>query len=302
MLQFLNYNFFADGDALNTAPSSVDNITNVKLTNSIFDHFNITKNTSTVVSTSIPTEWDYDTIMNASFNNNIDAGNVNYLINQISSIKIKRRKQGDFDWLTLATIPINRVEDLSFIFNDLLNQDNVTYEYALVPIIGEIEGQYLINSVVSKFNGVFIGNAETIYKFLYEVKYSSNQRNQQVGVFQVLGQQYPIVVANGALSYESGNVTATILNDDFEKTGIIDRAEIVKQKDALKNFLTDKKPKILKDWSGNIWLCIVNSNIDVSYKEGTGMGIPVISFDWTEIGESNNQQSLYNNGILSEVN
>lgn len=302
MLQFLNYNFFADGDALNTAPSSVDNITNVKLTNSIFDHFNVTKNTSTVVSTSIPTGWDYDTIMNASFNNNIDAGNVNYLINQISSIKIKRRKQGDFDWLTLATIPINKVEDLSFIFNDLLNQDNVTYEYALVPIIGEIEGQYLINSIMSQFNGVFIGNAETIYKFLYEVKYSSNQRNQQVGVFQVLGQQYPIVVANGALSYESGNVTATILNDDFEKTGIIDRAEIVKQKDALKNFLTDKKPKILKDWNGNIWLCIVNSNIDVSYKEGTGMGIPVISFDWTEIGESNNQQSLYNNGILSEVN
>ena len=302
MLQFLNYNFFADGDALNTAPSSVDNITNVKLTNSIFDHFNVTKNTSTVVSTSIPTGWDYDTIMNASFNNNIDAGNVNYLINQISSIKIKRRKQGDFDWLTLATIPINKVEDLSFIFNDLLNQANVTYEYALVPIIGEIEGQYLINSIMSQFNGVFIGNAETIYKFLYEVKYSSNQRNQQVGVFQVLGQQYPIVVANGALSYESGNVTATILNDDFEKTGIIDRAEIVKQKDALKNFLTDKKPKILKDWNGNIWLCIVNSNIDVSYKEGTGMGIPVISFDWTEIGESNNQQSLYNNGILSEVN
>ena len=302
MLQFLNYNFFADGDALNTAPSSVDNITNVKLTNSIFDHFNVTKNTSTAVSTSIPTEWDYDTIMNANFNNNIDAGNVNYLINQISSIKIKRRKQGDFDWLTLATIPINKVEDLSFIFNDLLNQDNVTYEYALVPIIGEIEGQYLINSIMSQFNGVFIGNAETIYKFLYEVKYSSNQRNQQVGVFQVLGQQYPIVVANGALSYESGNVTATILNDDFEKTGIIDRAEIVKQKDALKNFLTDKKPKILKDWNGNIWLCIVNSNIYVSYKEGTGMGIPVISFDWTEIGESNNQQSLYNNGILSEVN
>lgn len=302
MLQFLNYNFFADGDALNTAPSSVDNITNVKLTNSIFDHFNVTKNTSTVVSTSIPTEWDYDTIMNASFNNNIDAGNVNYLINQISSIKIKRRKQGDFDWLTLTTIPINKVEDLSFIFNDLLNQDNVTYEYALVPIVGEIEGQYLINSIMSQFNGVFIGNAETIYKFLYEVKYSSNQRNQQVGVFQVLGQQYPIVVANGALSYGSGNVTATILNDDFEKTGIIDRAEIVKQKDALKNFLTDKKPKILKDWNGNIWLCIVNSNIDVSYKEGTGMGIPVISFDWTEIGESNNQQSLYNNGILSEVN
>lgn len=301
MFQFVGYNFFADSDALATAPSNVDGIDTVRLTNAIFDHFNVTKNTSTTVSTTIPTTWDYDTIMDAGFEGNLNAGNVDFLIEQISAIKIKRRVQGEFNWLTLKTIPVNTVEDLTFVFNDLLNKDNVTYEYALVPVIEDVEGEYLINSVLSQFNGVFIGDAETIYKFFYEVEYGNNQRNQQVGIFQVLGKQFPVFVANGALSYESGSVTATILNDDYEQTGVIDRSAITQQKDAIKDFLTNRKAKILKDWNGNIWLCIVNSNIGVTYKSNFGMGIPMINFEWTEVGHADNQQDLYNNGILTEV-
>lgn len=53
--------------------------------------------------------------------------------------------------------------------------------------------------------------------------------------------------------------------------------------------------------NGNIWLCIVNSNINVSYKSSYGMGIPSISFDWTQIGDASSQKDLYNNGIISEV-
>ena len=53
--------------------------------------------------------------------------------------------------------------------------------------------------------------------------------------------------------------------------------------------------------NGNIWLCIVNSNIGVTYKSSYGMGIPVINFEWTEIGDAQSQQDLYNNGILDEV-
>lgn len=301
MFQFVGYNFFSDGDALNPAPSNVDNITSTQLSNAIYEHFNVTRNASTPVSTTVPTAWDYDTILDASFEGNLSAGNVDFLIEQISAIKIKRRVQGQFNWITLKTIPINSVEDLTFVFNDNLNQYGVTYDYAFVPIIENIEGEYIINSVLSQFNGVFIGDAENIYKFFYEVEYGSNARNQQVGVFQVLGKQYPVLVANGALSYESGSVTATILNEDYQQTGVIDRVAITQQKDALKDYLTNRKAKILKDWNGNIWLCIVNSNINVSYKSSYGMGIPSIQFDWTEIGDATNQQDLYNNGILSEV-
>lgn len=249
MFQFINYNFFADGDCLNTCPSNVDSINSITLTNAIFDHFNVTKNINTEVTTSIPQNWDYDTIMNAPFNGNLNAGNVDFLVEQIIGIKIKRRKINESNWLTLTTIPINTIEDLNFTFNDMLNAYGVEYEYAFIPIMaGNVEGTYeLNNTILSQFNGVFIGNADTIYKFLYEVKYGSNQRNQQVGIFQVLGKQFPVFVANGQMSYESGSVTATLLNDDYQKTGIIDRVQITQKKDALKDFLTDKKAKILKD-------------------------------------------------------
>ena len=301
MLQFLNYNFFSDINALDNAPSNVESINNVKLTNAIFEHFNVTQNINTEINTNIPTAWDYDTILDANFENNLNAGNVDFLVEQISAIKIKRRVQGTFDWLTLATIPINSVNDLNFVFNDLLNKNGVQYEYAFVPIIENVEGNYIIDTVFSQFNGVFIGDAQNIYKFLYEVAYGSNSRNQQVGIFEVLGQQYPVFVANGSLSYESGSVTATILNDDFETTGVINRTAITQQKDIIKDFLTNKKAKILKDWNSNEWLCIVNSNINVTYKSNYGMGIPSIQFDWTQIGDASNQQDLYKNGILTEV-
>lgn len=298
MLQFVGYNFFSDGDALNNAPSAIDGINNIQLTNAIYDHLNITRNTSTEVSTTIPTVWDYDTIIDASFEGNLSAGNVDFLIEEISAIKIKRRVQGTFDWITLNTVPINTVEDLTFAFNDLLNADYTTYDYALVPIMEDVEGEYIINSILSQFNGVFIGDYSTIYKFFYDVQYGTNARNQQMGTFQPLGNQYPIVIANGALSYESGTVSATILNDDFEDTGIINAPAIVEKKTIIKDFLTNKKAKILKDWNSNIWLCIIVDSPQVTYKSGSGMAIPQIQFNWIQIGDATNQADLYNNGIL----
>ena len=254
MFQFIGYSFFADQNALNQAPGNIDNITNTTITNAIFDHFNVTQNTSTEVSTTIPTQWDYDTIMDASFDGNLNAGNVDFLIEEISAIKIKRRVQGTFTWMTLNTFPINSVEDLTFVFNDLLNAYGVEYDYAFVPIFGSdtseggsVEGNYIINSIFSQFNGVFIGDAETIYKFLYDVEYGTNARNQQIGTFQPLGNQYPVIIANGLLSYESGTVSATILNDDYESTRIIDPPAIVQKKTIIKDYLTNKKAKLLKD-------------------------------------------------------
>ena len=300
MLQFVGYNFFADVNALDSAPSSVDNITSTQLSNAIFDHFNVTKNTNTLFSTDIPANWDYDTILDASFDGVLNAGNVDFLVDQINAIKIKRRARGTFNWLTLKTIPVNKIEDLIFVFNDFLNGYGITYEYALVPVLNDIEGNYIINSVFSQFNGVFIGDAEQTFKFLYDVEYGSNARNQQVGTFQPLGKQYPIIVANSLLSYESGSVSATILNDDYENTGIIDPDAIVQKKTIIKDYLTNKKAKLLKDFNGNVWLCMVTGNVQVTYRTGSAMSIPQIQFNWVQIGDANNQSDLYANGVINE--
>ncbi|MEG0900160.1 MAG: hypothetical protein RSF40_10690, partial [Oscillospiraceae bacterium] len=79
MFQFCGYNFFKDGDCLNFAPTSVENITKTKLENGIFDDFYVTSDVTSPYSTTIPTMWDFMTIMQANFNGNINAGNVDFI-------------------------------------------------------------------------------------------------------------------------------------------------------------------------------------------------------------------------------
>lgn len=301
MFQFIGYNFFSDKDALNPAPSMVDNITTTRLTNAVFDHFNITKNTDTPYGADKPSGWDYDTVLNANLDGNISAGNIDFIVEEISAIKIKRRVKGTFNWVTIKVIPVNKIEDLNFLFTDRLNASGVEYEYALVPMINDAEGNYIINSILSKIDGLFLVDADTIYKFYYAVNYGGNQRNQQIGTFQPLGSKYPVIITNGNLNYDSGNVTAMILPDDYEDKRNIDRLAITKKKDNLKKFLTDHRAKILKDWNGNIWLVMIVDNPQFTYKSGYGMGLPTVAFNWAEIGDANNQMDLYLNGIIEGI-
>ena len=95
------------------------------------------------------------------------------------------------------------------------------------------------------------------------------------------------------------SVSATILNDDFENTGIIDSAKTNEKKRKIKDFLANKKPKILRDWTGQSWLCIATDDVQISYAENSGLRVPNVTFTWTEIGDVNSQEDLYNNGVIN---
>lgn len=302
MFMMCGYNFCKDGNALDPAPITANNFKTVRLTNGIFDHWNVTRDVSSSYSSAIPTTWEYLTIMDANFNGNIVAGNSSFSLASIDGIKIKRRKTTDFDWVSLKYIPASDITTLSFTFNDNLATSGEQYEYAFVPVVGGIEGNYITNTISTKFDGVFICDLDTIYKFYAGVKYGTNERVQKIGVFEPYGRKYPVVVSNGLINYETGSVTGTVLADDYLKTKAMNRIAMVKEQKALKDFLTNKKVKILKDWNGNSWLMFVTDSISTSYDDKYGMGIADVSFDWTEIGDSNNQADLYNNGLTEVSN
>ena len=301
MFQFVGLSAFAGQDCLNPTPAQVDDIKTTRVTNAIFDQFSATKNVSEPFDVSLPTVWDYDTIMDATFDGTIDAGNVEFALNQITEVKIKRRVRGMFDWLTLKTIPIQSVSDLSFAFEDRTNTHGVEYEYAFVPVLNNAEGDYIINSILSDLEGVFIGDADTCYRFLYDVQYGTNARKVNVGTFQPLGRKYPIVISNGLLSYDTGSISGIVLDDEFEKTGIINSAKTNEKKRKLKDFLADKKPKILRDWTGAKWLVAITNDIQISYAESSGLRVPSMTITWTEIGDADNQNDLYYNGIVDAL-
>lgn len=295
------YDFCSDKNALNESPVPSSRFDSVTLTNGIFNHWNVTGDTSKQYSSDIPTTWDLLTIMSANFNGHINAGNIDYSLSEIAGFKIKRRKTTEFEWITLKYIPMEKLETLSFIFNDNLAASGYEYEYAFVPVIGDIEGSYVSNTIASKFEGVFICDQDTIYKFLAGVRYGTNQKVQKIGVFEPYGRKYPVIVSNGLISYETGSVSGTILPSDYTKTGNMDRIKISEEKKALFNFLVNKKAKILKDWNGNSFLLCITGNPSAEYDNEYGMGKIDVSADWTEVGDANNQKDLYRNGMVNEV-
>ena len=206
MIGLVGYNFCADGNALDPTPTNINDITFTKVQNGIFDHFNVSRNTSFDYSSIIPTDWDIDTWMNASFAGNTSAGNVAQVATGVTSIRVKRRIKGTFDWITIREIPVTKPEDLSFVITDNLNAYNVEYEYAYVPMMEDVEGNYIVESILSKFEGVFICDIDTVFKFYAGVEYDGNDAVQQVGVFQPFNRKYPIIVSNSITQYQTGSI------------------------------------------------------------------------------------------------
>ena len=295
------YNFFRDENALNPSPLRNAIFTSTKLQNGIFSHWYVTKDVDSPYSSEEPTLWEFLTLMDANFNGSLQAGNVGYVLDNIDGIKIKRRKTNEYDWMTLNYVSVEELgTTLSFTLNDYINQNEVEYEYAFVPVSQGVEGNYITNTIRSKFNGVFICDADSIYKFYTNVSYGSTERVQQIGVFEPFGRKYPVVVSNSLLNYETGSFKGDILNNDFLETRKINPKEIVEKQKQIVDFLTNKKAKILKDWNGNFWLIFITDNIQIDYENNSSMSIINVEAKWTEIGDSNSGTDLYLNGILKE--
>lgn len=297
MISFCGYNFVRDIDSLNPFPTNLNNISSVQIQNAIYEHIDISKNVSFSFTTEIP-KWDFDTIIDCDFETGIGAGNVDFTLGQLTSIKIKRRKKGDFSWITIQEIPINSEADLNMVKFDYFVPSNEEFEWALVPILNGVEGQYIVGSLVTEFNGVFISDVTNTFRLDAKVSYEGRSSLQSVGQITPLGRRFPVVIKNGEADYEVGTVSGTLLNDSFFINGEINRKEIVDKINNFNSFLKNGKPKIIKDYNGNIWLCLVTSNISVSYDNNYGMGIASVSFDWTEQGKYDNEDDLYDNGLI----
>lgn len=298
MIGFLGYNFCKDKNTIDPVPTNIKGIESTKIEKGVFDHVNISKNVTSSYNHTKPTDWDFNTILNADLNGNISGGNLDSISENVTAIKIKRRVKGDFDWTTLKIVPINKPEDLNFVVADNLALNYTDYEYAYVPIQEDVEGNYVTANVTTKFDGVFVCDVDTVYKFYAGVDYGTIDTVQQIGMFEPYGRQYPVIISNGLINYQQGSINGMVLPDDYLKTGNLDRETIVKQRNLLVQFLCNKKPKIIKDWNGNSFLCFITSNPQTTYQAGSGMGMLSVSASWAEVGKPDNKQDLYRCGMI----
>lgn len=296
MISFVGYNFLSDLNSVDPYPTNAGIFNQVEIYRAIYDHIDISNDT-TITSNIPPTQWDFGTILDCNFDGNISGGTIKDFSSGITQVRVKKRKVGEFDWQIIKTYDILSSEDLSFVFNDYLTATNTEYEYAYVPVFGSVEGQYAISTVMSQFDGVFICDANTIFKFNMGVEYGSTDIVQQVGAFTVLGRKYPIVMSNGLANYQTGQLSGLVLPEDYEDTRTIDRIAITQRRNKLMEFLTNKKPKIIKDRNQNQWLVIIQSP-STSYLNNYGQGIVSASMQWIEIGDAESNKDLAKAGLI----
>lgn len=301
MISTIGYNFFGDGNAIDPVSTAVDEAY-PRISNGIYDQLYITRDI-TDTSSDKPTEWDADTLVNALFNGTLAGGNVSYITSNITAVRIKRRKLGEFDWITVYQKDISSPDELTFIINDYIAEGNTEYEYAFVPMVHETEGEYAITSVLSQFNGVFMTDGNNVFKLEADVNYGTNSAVQKRGIYEPIGRRYPVVVSNGVTNYETGSISATLLPEDYNPAvNPIPRREIVAQRKLFVDFLNNHKAKVLKDWNGNILLLQITDNPTTTYLSGSGMGLVNITAAWAQTGDATNKDDLYENGIIPTNN
>lgn len=288
------YGLCGDRHALDFTPTAVKNIRSVLLQNGIYDELYISRDTSGPYTTDIPGTWDFDTILHARFQGNLHAGNVEYSIGEISHIRIKRRERGSFDWVTLFEIPIADFDDFRFQLYDRYNRAKTEYEYALVPVTNNVEGNLNINHVYSDFDGVYLTEKDRTFNTALSVEVSV-QKNHPSEVVGTLGRVYPYIVGNSRNNYYSGTVTATFIEYN-PAAGDWNVGTGWKYRRALMAFLENSRPKILKLHDGRMWLVNVMDAVTESPQEHADA--PVTTISWTETGDAESVQDLYFNGLI----
>lgn len=300
MLSGCGFNFFGDFNCLDNPPIIANTMNDVRLQNGIFDHWNVTENVENPYSPTIPSEWTLLTIMDANFNGDLGAGNLEYDLTRIEGYKIKRRLVGAPTWVTLGYV------DNSLHIGDVVWQDNLavsggTYEYAVVPIVDGNETNYITNTIGAEFDGVFICDTNTIYKFYAGVSYGTGEQVQKIGVFEPYGRKYPVVVSNALTNYMKGSFTGTVLPKNFLENGNLNPIDMTEEQKWLLTFLSNRKPKIIKDWANHSWLISIVDSPQIDYQANSGMCIASVSANYVEIGDVHNQQDLYSAGLTKEV-
>lgn len=275
----------------------------LELTGAKVDTLYVTKDIERPIDFTIPTEWDFDTIMYAEFDDNAEGGNIDWTLATVSQLIIRRRPVGEYDWMTLMVKDVETVEDFEFHGFDITTE-SLEYEYAVFPALNGAEGVYASAIVDAKNTHLVIADEDAVYKTIITDGYCETVDQAPNSPIVTLYDRYPTIIRNTNAQYEEISVTATFLpvDDegeciDYEEVITNDRLRVLYNR-KFKDWLANGKTKILKNVDGQTWLVYVTTpatdNADTVYYDRT------LTFTCTEIGNMKSEEDLYEAG-LSDV-
>lgn len=283
---------FTDVSSTGFSPMAVSNedYTDVQVANAVVDGLYITKNTD-VPTDELQTEWDYDTIINANYNGNYRGGNIDFTVEETDFLRLKVKDKDGYNWITLVEFPVETKDDLQISFVDRYRNSEQDLEYAIVPVTDNTEGNYSTAEVKSEFEGIVVAESDISYRaFAYdEVEVT---RNNSINYITTLSHKYPYSIINARYNYATGTISAgfyPLVDNEID----LSYSGIIKYRETVVDFLTNGKPKVLKLDDGRSWIVNIDAGITIKPQSEAYY----IEFGFTQIGDSQSTEDLYNAGL-----
>ena len=299
-----------DGVAFDACISPSVAMHNVVVQNGVYDELEVCKDVTTRKEEVTKSHsWGENTLMLAKFQNNLSAGSVNVGNNEVYSIQFLKRKKGETEWQLCQEVMYHKNQE-TYSFTDKYIESQQTYQYAIRPtareydytgayigsIIGENSPQSERTEIDVVFDYAHLFDNETSYDLLYNFKLGDITSNIDANTITTLGSQYPFTIY-GASKYKSGSVSCLLVTEE-SATGVIDVWKEKELRNNIDKFLSNKKPKILKCDDGTYLLISISDNYTLIPDENL-LGSYSLSFNYTEIGDANDVDTLKRYGLWS---
>lgn len=305
---FLGTVFGADPLMIPITPTSVSNVNKVQLSDGTYDSLYVTRNTVIPMTTTPPTDWDFDTIMFADFDDNTTmAGNLKVSIMAITNLIIKRKRKDEFKWITIDAKEIlhdpemtreELVAQMDMKGVDLTATIGYEYEYAAVPVMNGIEGIYSTSTAKCESKGVVILDDEEVWMTTYLDNNLDTTAVVPNSVVETMHSKYPTIVRNTDANYETITVNASFVpGDETCDTDWDDERALVEYSRRAYDFLRNDKPKLLKATDGRIWLVYVTTPPTDTWDQNSDMR--KLQFTCTEIGSVYSEPDLWDAGLIN---
>lgn len=261
----------------------------------------------------IPDDWDFNTVMRAHYEDSTMAGNVDWRIDELRYVIIKRKKvtNGTYKeneenkWITLKVNDIFNLEDEDEKYAHVnikgtdLTAGSGKYIYAIVPIFeGNVEGAYLEAEPLDVYiDRLVIVDKDEVWSTIFIDGGVSIQYVVPSTPVETMYQRYPVIVSNGDANYRTITVDAEWLPMD-ENCGyeaMDDDIVRVEYNDRFLEFLHNKEGKILKAANGRLFFIYITTPASISIEDSDIL--EKVSFGGTEIGSIYNEELLYKTGF-----
>lgn len=262
-------------------PTSADNkFYYVELKKGIFDELYISQD-GDITDTS-KKDWVFSTYLKAIFQNHLEAGNVGLSGLQIDRWKIRRRNLDTIKFKELDIIGMGT--DANFYYLDTSPRADVMYEYEVIPMSGDIEGNAHTVQIKISFDYWWLTdtNNDETYPFFANIEVSDINSNIQRHVYDGFD-EFPTIVY-GKQKYQNGTITAILL-DAFVETNKNYRDKVI-------SFLNNRKRKYMKNPYGDIW--VVDTYVSkrktfegfvFNMEQQQTSDISSVTFEWQEVAK-----------------